>query len=184
MTRFRLLLSAATLFGLASCGYATRLPDTATMPPGALGSNGDPEIRALNVAAYDFGRHMRDLAQTADAIAALDYMGGKLNTSPRWALNMPGLYRAQMLQSRKIIRQRVGISEDAPSQAVVDTMLSLAMAYRANDQATVERLLSTSIFTAPPAEVTARLSDMPVIPLVNNATTHADFYAFGFMQTP
>jgi hypothetical protein len=180
MTRFRLLLSAATLMALASCGYATRLPNTATMPPGALHTNGDIDVRSLNIAAYDFGRHMQDPAQAAGAIAALDYMGGKLNTSPRWTTSMPALWRAQMLESRKIIRAYVGISPDAPSQAVVDTMLNLAQAYRANDQAAVQTLLATPIFTVPPAEVQAKLADIPVNPTVNNATTHADAYAFSF----
>jgi hypothetical protein len=179
MTRFRLLLSAATLMALASCGYATRLPNTATMPPGALSTNGDIDIRSLDIAAYDFGRHITDPARAADGIAALDYMGGKLNTSPRW-INMPALWRAEMLKSRKIIRAYVGISPDAPSQAVVDTMLSLAKAYRANDQAAVQALLATPIFTVPPAEVQAKLSDIPVIPTVNSATTHADAFAFTF----
>jgi hypothetical protein len=106
-------------------------------------------------------------------------MGGKLNTSPRWVI-MPSLYRAQMLQSREIVRQFVGISPTAPSQAVVDTMLALAQAYRAQDQNEVQRLLGAPIFTMPPAEVEARLNDVPLIPMVNNATQGADAHAFGF----
>lgn len=163
---------------VAACASQT-LPDTATMPNGALNTNGDIDLRSLDVARYDFAHAIKgDPARAADAIAALDYMGGKLNTSPRWVI-MPSLYRAQMLQSREIMRQFVGISPTAPSQAVVDTMLALAQAYRTQDQVEVQRLLGTPIFTIPPAEVAERLSNVPLMPVVNAATTGADANAFG-----
>jgi hypothetical protein len=165
----------------ASCAAETAAPSTAIMPPGALSTNGDIDVRSLDVAAYAFGRPLRnDPAKAADAIAALDYMGGELNTSPRWTTTMPSLFRVQMLQSREIIRSYVGVSSDAPSQAVVNTMLALAEAYRAGDQPSVERLLASPIFTLPPDRVAAQLANIPVIPSVNSATTHADQYSTGF----
>jgi hypothetical protein len=172
------LLAVAAVVTVAACASET-LPDTATMPNGALNTNGDIDIRSLDIAAYDFSHPIKgDPAQAADAIAALDYMGGKLSTSPRWVI-MPSLYRVQMLQSREILRQLVGISPTAPSQAVVDTMLALSQAYRAQDQTEVQRLLGAPIFTVPPAEVAARLNDIPLIPIVNAATRGADSNAFG-----
>ncbi|WP_284945474.1 hypothetical protein [Acidisoma cladoniae] len=181
MNRSGLVLSAALMAGLAACAIATPPPSVAIMPPGALGTNGDIDTRSLDVAAYDFAHHMQnDPARAADAVAALDYMGGQLNVSPRWMTMMPALFRLQMLQSRESLRQYVGINAAAPSQTVVDTMLALAQAYRAGDQAGVMRLLATPIFTVPPAEVQSRLSDIPVMPTVNNATTHADQYSSGF----
>ncbi len=174
----RRLLSVAIVATVAACASET-LPDTATMPNGALNTNGDIDIRALDIAAYDFAHAIKgDPAQAADAVAALDYMGGKLNTSPRWVI-MPSLYRDQMLQSREILRQFVGINPAAPSQAVVDTMLALAQAYRTQDQAEVQRLLGAPIFIVPPTEVAARLNDVPLMPVVNAATTGADHNAFG-----
>jgi hypothetical protein len=174
----RHLLAVAVVVTAAACASDT-LPDTATMPDGALNTNGDIDIRSLDIAAYDFAHPIKgDPAQAADAIAALDYMGGKLNTSPRWVI-MPSLYRAQMLESREILRQFVGIRPTAPSQAVVDTMLALAQAYRAQDQTEVQRLLGAPIFTVPPSEVAARLNDIPLMPVVNAATTGADANAFG-----
>ncbi len=173
------ILAVAIVVMVAACASET-LPDTATMPYGALNTNGDIDIRSLNVAAYDFAYPIKDdPAEAAEAIAAVDYMGGKLNTSPRWVI-MPSLYRAQMLQARIILRQFVGISPTAPSQAVVDTMLALAQAYRAQDQSEVQRLLSAPIFSVPTAEVVARLDDVPLIPEVNNATQGANAHAFGF----
>jgi hypothetical protein len=178
MKRSRLAFSAVLFLGLASCGAHIRNPDTAVMPNGALGSNGDPDVRALNVAAYDFAHKITDPAVGADAIASLDYLGGILNTSPRWNTT-PAIIRLQMLKSRKMLRAYVGISETAPSQAVVNTMLALAPALRANDQAKVQQLLASPIFTAPPATVVANLGNIPVMPVVNNATTIAAGYALG-----
>jgi hypothetical protein len=144
------------------------------MPPGALGTNGDIDTRALDIAAFDFGTTMRnDPARAADAIAALDYMGGALNTSPRW-IGMDPLTRLQMLQARETVRSYVGISQTASSQAVVDTMLSLAQAYQSGDQAAVQRLLASPIFILPPAAVEAHLNYIPLMPAINNVTTRAD----------
>jgi hypothetical protein len=180
MKRTRLLLIGALLAALADCGLETTLPDTATMPAGALGTNGDIDVRSLTVAAFDFGQPLRGQpARAADGIAALDYMGGKLNTAPRW-VDMSPLYREQMLQSRELMRRYIGISESASSQAVVDTMLALATAYRANDQAAIQRLLANPIFIAPPTVVATRLADIPLMPIVNAATTHADQFSTDF----
>jgi hypothetical protein len=159
--------------GLTACAQATPPPSTAVMPPGALGTNGDIDIRSLNLAAFDFGKTMlNDPARAADAIAALDYMGGELNSSPRWT-GMDPLTRIQMLQARQTIRAFVGVSQTASSQSVVDTMLALAGAYRSGDQTAVQRLLASPIFIVPPAEVQAHLNDIPRMPAINNVTTRA-----------
>ena len=173
MQSLRLILIATSLVGLAACAHVDPAPSTAVMPPGALGSNGDPDVRSLDVAAYSFGRVMRNPAEAADAIAALDYIGGELNTSPRW-IGMEPLTRAQMLQARETLRSYIGISQAAPSQAVVDTMLALSQAYRAADTAAVQRLLANPIFIAPPAAVEAHLAYIPLMPAINNVTTRAD----------
>ena len=174
MNRFRIIMIGACLAGLASCAGVDPAPSTAIMPPGSLGTNGDLDVRSLDVAAYDFGQVMRNNpAEAAEAIAALDYMGGKLNTSPRW-IDMDALTRAQMLQARETLRSYVGISQAAPSQAVVDTMLALAQAYRAGDTGAVQHLLTNPIFIVPPAEVQAKLSYIPLMPAINNVTTRAD----------
>jgi hypothetical protein len=180
MNRARLLFSVAVLAALTGCGFETTLPDTATMPPGALATNGDIDVRSLTVAAFDFGQPLRGQpARAADGIATLDYMGGRLNTAPRW-VDMSPLYREQMLHARELMRKYIGISESASSQAVVDTMLALAAAYRADDQAATQRLLTNPIFTVSPTVVTARLADIPLMPIVNAATTHADQFSTDF----
>jgi hypothetical protein len=173
MKRLRLIVVAGSLAGLTSCAYVDPAPSTAVMPQGALGTNGDIDVRSLDIAAYSFGHVIRNPAEAADAIAALDYVGGELNTSPRW-IGMDPLTRAQMLQARETLRSDIGISQAAPSQAVVDTMLALSRAYRSGDAAGVQRLLGSSIFIVPPAEVQAHLADIPLMPAINNVTTRAD----------
>jgi hypothetical protein len=183
MKRIAMLSSLAALVMLAGCSSEVyRLPSTAVMPAGALNTNGDIDIRSLDVAAYGFGHYDElkgDPALAANTVAALDYMGGQLNTSPRW-VNMPGLYRLQMLQSRDIVRGVLGISPTVPSQDVVDTMLALSAAYSSGDQDQVNKLLSSPIFSVPPDQAAERLADLPYLPVVNNATTHADAYSFDF----
>ncbi len=174
MKSLRLIVFSLGFAGLAACAHVDPAPSTAVMPPGALGTNGDIDTRSLDIAAYSFGRAMRNQpADATDAIAALDYMGGELNTNPRW-IGMDPLTRAQMLQARETLRTFVGISQAAPSQAVVDTMLALSQAYRAGDTAAVQTLLANPIFIVPPAEVQAHLDDIPLMPAVNNVTTRAD----------
>jgi hypothetical protein len=183
MKRFAVLIGIAALSMLAACSEDVyRLPSTAVMPAGALNTNGDIDVRSLDVAAYGFGHYDEmkgNPAMAASTVAALDYMGGQLNTSPRW-VNMPGLFRLQMLQSRDIVRGVLGISPTVPSQDVVDTMLALSAAYSAGDQTQVNKLLSSPIFSVPPDQAAERLADIPYLPVVNNATTHADAYSFQY----
>jgi hypothetical protein len=153
-------------------------PSTAVMPLGALHSNGDIDVRALDVASYSFG-HWRamqgDPAMAAEAVAALDYMGGKLNTSPRWSV-MPSIFRMNMLTSRNAVRAQLGIGRDVPSQAVVDAMLGLSSAYRAGNQAKVAQILASPIFSLGAAATAQRLANLPYMPSVANATAHAAAY--------
>jgi hypothetical protein len=173
MKPFRLILLATALAGLVACAHTAPPPSTAVMPPGALGTNGDIDVRSLNVAAYAFGRTIRNNpAEAANAVAALDYLGGELNTNPRW-IGTDSLTRLQMLQARGTVRSTIGISQTASSQSVVDTMLALAQAYQSDDQAGVQRLLASPIFILPPAEVQAHLDDLPRMPAINNVTTRA-----------
>ena len=174
-------LTVVTLLG--GCAQAAQSqPSTAVISPSALQTNGDVDIRALNLTAYGFA-HYRELqadpALAAETVAALDYIGGQLYTSPRW-VSMPSLWRLQMLQARNTVRGLLGISPDVPSQAVVNTMVDLAAAYRADNQAEVSQLFTSSIFSLPPTEAAQRLVTMPYLPAVNNAATHAAQYAFGF----
>lgn len=181
MNRFILTTGFAVALSLGACApSAYRLPSTAVLQPSALQTNGDVDVRALNVAAYGFS-HWREMvgdpALAAETIAALDYMGGQLNTSPRW-VQMPAIYRMNMLSARDEVRAQLGIGKDVPSQQVVDAMVGLAAAYRAQDQAKVQSILSQPFFTLGPQETAQRLANLPYMAAVNNAATHAAGYTF------
>jgi hypothetical protein len=181
MKRIAVLVGAAALAMLAGCSADVyRLPSTAIMPTGALQTNGDIDVRSLDVASFGHYDELKgNPALAANTVAALDYMGGQLNTSPRWVY-MPGLFRLQMLQSRNIVRGKLGISPTVPSQDVVNTMLALSAAYSAGDQSQVNKLLSSPIFSVPPDQAAERLADIPYMPLVNNATTNAELYSLQY----
>jgi hypothetical protein len=82
-----------------------------------------------------------------------------------------------MLQARNIVRGVLGISPTVPSQDVVDTMLALSNAYEAGNQAEVNKLLGSPIFSVPPDQAAERLADIPYLPSVNTATSNADAYS-------
>ena len=183
MRKIAVLLGAAALAMLVGCSSDIyRLPSTAIMPAGALNTNGDIDVRSLDVASYGFG-HTGEMkgnpALAASTVAALDYMGGQLNTSPRW-VSMPGLFRLQMLQSRNIIRGALGISPQVPSQDVVNTMLALSAAYASGNQAQVNKLMGSPIFSVAPDQAAERLADIPYSALVNNATSNAEAYSLQY----
>jgi hypothetical protein len=74
--RGRRVFAAAIILTVAACASEV-IPDSATMPFGALNTNGGIDLRSLDIAAYDFAHPIKgDPAQTAEAIAAVDYMGG------------------------------------------------------------------------------------------------------------
>lgn len=174
MKPYRLMAAASLLLGLAGCLHYEAPPDTAQLPPGAFGTNGDQDVAALDAAALGFAHAIiGNPAKAAYSVAALDYLGGELNSNPRW-IDMDPLVRLQMLDWRKKMRAELGISPTAASQSVVTTMLGLAAAYRAGDQPAVTRLLASPIFTVPPATVAARLNDIPYAANLNATTMSAD----------
>lgn len=174
MMRHRTALAALALLALSGCLHYDKPPDRALPPLGAFGTNGDPDVRALDIAALGFAHAIiGDPGRAAYAIAALDYMGGELNSNPRW-IGMDALTRLQMLQWRERMRAEVGISATASSQAVLDTMLALARAYQTGDKAAVSRLLASPIFTLPPDEVAGRLGNIPYNASLNAVTMTAD----------
>jgi hypothetical protein len=174
MRRLGLVVGAFGLLVLSGCLKYQPPPDTAQLPPGAFHTNGDQDVAALDAAALGFAHAITgNPGRAAYAIAALDYLGGELNSNPRW-VGMDSLTRLEMLDWRKKMRAEVGISATAPSQSVVDTMLALAQAYRAQNQAAVTQLLANPIFTVPPNQVADRLGNIPYSANLNAVTAQAD----------
>jgi hypothetical protein len=162
---------------LTACGLQGPPVDTAIPPAGAFGSNGDSDIAAINLSSWAFSlsRNTRDRpVEAARAIAAVDYLGGQLSSSPRWDAMSP-IVKSEMLQARSQTRAAIGVAPDARSQIVVSSLASYAASLTANgDQAAAAAYLANPAFTLGPAATEAKLMDLPFMPQVNIATQRAN----------
>ena len=174
---YRLLIVALCLFS-AGCGDTSppALLDVSQLPPGALGPGADQDQVALDLAQSAFadpnttyGRPV----EAARAVAAMDYIAGEWSFSPRWSLGSPDT-KQLLLQGREEVRQAVGVTPGASSQAVVDHLIAAANALAAGDQAAATQQLGPPVFNAPGAETLARLSKLPFLQTANTATTQAN----------
>lgn len=170
------MLLAAIVLWPAGCGsLPVTVADTARLAPGQLGTGGDPDVTAVNLAQWAFadpGRTYGRPVDAARAAAAMDYIAGELNTSPRWS-NIPALTQEQLLQGRQEVRQALGVAPGAPSQAVVDRLTAAADALTRNDEPAALRQLGPPVFEPPPQQVLAVLSKMPYLRMANVSTMRA-----------
>jgi hypothetical protein len=168
-----LIVFAALL--AAGCASIAPSPDTARLPPNAYGLFADNDVGAINLAQWAFAdaaRTRNDPADAARAAAAVDYLAGELSSSPRWVAMSP-ITKGQMLQAREEVRRALGVAPGAPSQLVVDGLLGAANALAAGDRPAATAALRAPVFTWPPEQTLARLSDMPFLPTANLATQRA-----------
>lgn len=172
----RNILFAAVCLLPIGCAYLPiNVPDTARLAPGQLGTGGDPDVTAVNLAQWAFadsGRLRGRPVDAARASAAMDYIAGELYTSPRWA-NIPALTQEQLLQGRREVREALWVVSGARSQAVVDRLTAAAAALNDNDQQAALRQLGPPVFAAPPEQVLARLYNMPYLHMANISTMRA-----------
>ena len=170
-------LLAAGLLPAGCAGFQpTPAPDTARVLPGAFGGFADPDIIATQQAAYAFAYPARTRGlpiEAARGAAGVDYMAGEFSTAPRWDFIGP-IIQMQMLHARTELRQTLGVAPNAPSQAVVNGLLSYADARAAGDPAAATDTLNPVIFTYGPARTEALLTNMPYMPTVNVATMNAN----------
>jgi hypothetical protein len=155
---------------LAGC---TAPVDTARMPQ--VSGLGGPSNSILYTAwAFASPARIRnDPASAARAVAALDYLGGVLNTDINWSSQAP-LIGSEMLHAREAVRQVLGIAPTAPSQEVVNSMVSVSLFLGSGDRAAALQTLSAPIFTLGPERTLAVLTDMPAVRVANIATQHAE----------
>ena len=155
-------------------------PDTAQVPPGVFGSNGDNAIAGIALAAWAFALPSRTHGRPADAAqasASVDYLAGQLSNSPRWAA-MDSITKQQMLQARGDLRKIIGVAPGMPSQRVVNALLAASGALRAGDEAAAIAALSPPVFTRPGAETLQSLTDLPYLQMANLATSSAQAQEF------
>ena len=175
-------LTAALLLtaGLAACGPLPPPPDTARLPPGVFGPL-DQDIPATQYAQYAFADAARTYgnpAAGAEAVLAMDYIAGQLNTSPRWA-NIGATTQLQLLQARVATRAAVGIAPNAPSQLVVDSLLKARNDLATGNPAAAASALDNAAFPAGGARTVQVLANLPYIQAANVATQHAAEELYG-----
>lgn len=161
---------------LAACADVQPfVPDTARLPPGALGGGFDPDVTAVNQAQWAFadsGRTYGRPIEAARAALSMDYIAGQLYTSPRWG-NLSALTKQQLLQGREEVRTALGVAPGATSQQVVDGLAAASNALVANDPAAAARALTTPVFPAGGQQVLATLANMPYLRMANVSTMRA-----------
>jgi hypothetical protein len=167
------VLACVTL--LAGCGLATPPPDTARVSVLAFGGLADPDVAAINLAQWAWAEPSRthnDPVDGARAVAAVDFLGGELTSSPRWVYMDP-ITQVQMLHARTAVRQVVGIAPTAPSQLVVNSLLQFAGAYEAGNRPAALAALAVPIYQHPPEQTLNILGNLPYVQIANIATQHA-----------
>ncbi len=168
-----LCVLALVAIGLPGCaGYQPPVPDTATLPPGSLGTENDTDMAAINLTQWAFADSSRTYGRPvvgARAAASLEYLAGEIATSPRWGTIDP-LTKLQLIQSRADLRRVLGVAPDARAQAVVDSLLAAGAALAADDRPGAERALTNPIFTQGGAATLATLGNLPYIQTANVAT--------------
>lgn len=160
----------------AACGIVPVFePDTARLTTAQLGSGFDPDVTAVQLAQWAFadpGRTAGRPIEGARAAASMDYIAGQLYTAPRWA-NISALTKMQLLRGRVEVREALGVTPDAPSQAVVDSLTFAGNALAAGDQVAALSRLGAPVFQVPSEVVLARLTNLPYIAAANVSTMRA-----------
>lgn len=157
-----------------ACAPESPPPDVAVLPPGVFGG-GDQDAAAIQYAEYVFSDSSRTYgnpAAGARAALAMDYIAGELSASPRWASIGPET-KFELLQARDQTRAAAGIAPNAPSQAVVNSLIAAASELQAGDQAQAAVALNNRAFTGTPDQTLQRLANLPYNQMANAATTHA-----------
>ena len=168
----RFVVLSCCLLPLGCAGLAPKIPDTARLAPGALGTGADPDVTAVNLAQWAFADPSRTRGrpvESARASAAMDYIAGALYTSPRWA-NLSPLTKEQLLQGRVEVRQALGVVPGTASQLVVDRLTAAGNALASGDQGAAVRQLGPPVFASSGEQVLARLGNMPYLRMANVAT--------------
>ncbi len=165
---------------VAACGPLPPPPDTARLPPGVFGPL-DQDIPATQYAQYAFADAARTYGNPvagAEAVLAMDYVAGELNTSPRWA-NIGATTQLELLQARRDTRAAVGIAPTAPSQLVVDSLLAARNDLATGNPGAAAAALDNPAFPAGGAKTVQVLANLPYIQMANVATQHAANELYG-----
>lgn len=170
----RLPVIAAILATVAACGPLAPAADTAQLPPGVFGAS-DQDVPAAEYAQFAFADAARTYGNPvagAQAVLAMDYLAGQLNTSPRWA-NIEATTQMQLLQGREQTRAAVGIAPNAPSQLVVNSLVAARNDLAAGNKDAAAKDLDNAAFPGGGAKAVQALANLPYIRIANIATQNA-----------
>ena len=159
---------------VAACGPLPPPPDTAVLPPGVFGPL-DQDVPATQYAQYAFADPARTYGNPvagAQAVLAMDYIAGQLNTSPRWA-QIGATTQMQLLQARADTRAAVGIAPNAPSQLVVNSLVAARNDLASGNPEAASKALDNPAFPKGGAQTVTALANLPYIQAANVATQAA-----------
>ena len=176
MNRRAAALLACLLTSACAGGLQPFVADTARLPDATFGGGVlDPDVRAVQQAQWAFADHGRTRNRPIEAIraaAAMDYIAGQLNTSPRW-VNIPALTKQMLLQGRVEVRQALGVQPGTPSQEVVNRLAYASDALVAGDTAAAASALGGPVFAQPGDATLQRLTNLPYMQAANVSTMRA-----------
>ncbi len=165
---------------MAGCGPLPPPPDTARLPPGVFGPL-DQDVQATQYAQYAFADAARTYGnpvEGAQAVLAMDYVAGQLNTSPRW-VGISAATQMELLQARVDTRAAVGIAPNAPSQLVVDSLVAARDDLASGHRDAAVSALDNPAFPAGGARTVEVLANLPYVRMANVATQHAAGELYG-----
>jgi hypothetical protein len=178
----RLLAVTLVCLALGACGVLKPL-DLARMPPGTYGPGVDVDDGAIYNAETVFlpdGPLPSDPSTLALALASVEYLGGEYNAGGRWGM-VNGMVGATMDNARQEIRRTLGISPEATSQQVVNTLLAL---HAATTETTRLAALTNPIYTLGARATLDRLRAMPPLPLTRTAVQYASHHLYDDLDLP
>lgn len=149
-----MLLTAMTV-----CGCANLRTVSATMPPG-LFESADVDTAALYEANLALGGTVSKPStpqRYARVFADVEYISGAFNSHARW-IGTQGNALVEIMIARREVRGVIGISNQTPTQAVVDALLAVS---QAADGAPLLAALANPVFTLGPDATLQRLQNVP-----------------------
>jgi hypothetical protein len=154
---------------LVACGGPA--PPHASLPQDAVAGAGDPTRAAIVSTAYAFNTPAsiaRRPGEAARAAAQVEHLATEIPYGPRWSEFSP-LVGRELVTARGELRAALGVSPDAPPQAVVDALYAASRALAAGDGLEAERLLPPPAFRDGRTTL-ARLASLPPLPRTGAAT--------------
>lgn len=160
---------------LAGCATLPATQETPFLPAGVYGVYLDNDVGAIQYAAWAFASSANTRGNpvaAAKAVVALEYLPGALRENPRW-VGISAAIPFRMAQARDRVRQILGIAPNAPRQMIVDALLALAWNLQFGNGPAAMAVLESPVFTFPPDQTLAILSNLPYVQEANLATIRA-----------